>query len=241
MAQNATSYFMEGSTFRSQWNPAFAPQRGYVNIPFIGGLQADIQGNISLDNLLFTKNGSLTTLLDASIPASLALSGLDDINRIGASINMSLIEFGAYTKNQKSFWSFGINVVANAEVRAPYELFDFAKNGTSGNFANLGVSADSYIETAFSYSFPVIDKLYLGVRGKFLVGAARASLTFDEFTANMGADRWYAHAIGTMEMSGMVPDTKYTDDQNKVYNMDNLGSEFKVPAGYGFVRVLYLP
>ena len=26
-AQNPTAYFMEGSTFRSQFNPAFAPQR----------------------------------------------------------------------------------------------------------------------------------------------------------------------------------------------------------------------
>lgn len=234
VAQNSTSYFMEGSVARNQWNPAFAPNRGYVNIPVIGGIQADISGNVALSDILYRNNGKLTTLLSPSVPASLALSGLDDMNRLGTGINLNVIGFGAYTKNQKSFWSFGINVVANAEVRAPYELFDFAKNGTSGNFANLGVSADSYIETAFSYSFPVIDKLYLGVRGKFLVGAARASLTFDEFTANMGADRWYAHAIGTMEMSGMVPDTKYTDDQNKVYNMDNLGSEFKVPAGYGF-------
>ena len=32
-AQNPTAYFMEGTTFRSQFNPAFAPLRGYVNIP----------------------------------------------------------------------------------------------------------------------------------------------------------------------------------------------------------------
>lgn len=39
-AQNPTAYFMEGSTFRSQFNPAFAPLRGYVNIPAIGGVKA---------------------------------------------------------------------------------------------------------------------------------------------------------------------------------------------------------
>lgn len=37
-AQNPTAYFMEGSTLRSQFNPAFAPLRGYVNIPGLGGL-----------------------------------------------------------------------------------------------------------------------------------------------------------------------------------------------------------
>ena len=39
-AQNPTAYFMEGSTFRSQFNPAFAPLRGYVNIPAIGGVNS---------------------------------------------------------------------------------------------------------------------------------------------------------------------------------------------------------
>ena len=29
--QNPTAYFMERSTLRSQFNPAFAPLRGYVN------------------------------------------------------------------------------------------------------------------------------------------------------------------------------------------------------------------
>ena len=234
VAQNSTSYFMEGSVARNQWNPAFAPNRGYVNIPFIGGIQAGISGNVALNDILYLNNGDLTTLLSPSVPASLALSNLDDMNRLGTGVNLNLIGFGAYTKNQESFWSFGLNVVANAEVRAPYELFDFAKNGTSGNFANLGLSADSYIEAAFSYSFPVIDKLYLGVRGKFLVGAARASLNFDEFSANMGAERWYAHAVGTMEISGVTPDTRYTDNNSKVYDMESLGSQFKAPAGYGF-------
>lgn len=37
VAQTPSAYFMEGSTFRSQLNPAFAPLRGYVNIPVLGG------------------------------------------------------------------------------------------------------------------------------------------------------------------------------------------------------------
>lgn len=156
------------------------------------------------------------------------------MNSLGTGINLNLIGFGAYAKNQKSFWSFGINVVASAEARAPYELFDFAKNGTSGNFANLGLSADSYIETGFSYSFPVVDKLYVGVRGKFLVGAARAAFDFDEFSANMAADRWYAYAIGRMEISGVTPDTKYADDHTLVYDMEEMDEEVNMPAGYGF-------
>lgn len=234
LAQNSTSYFMEGSIDRNQWNPAFAPARGYVNMPFIGGIQADMRGNIALDNILYQNNGNLTTLLSPNVSTSLALSDLADMNRLGAGVKLNLIGFGSYTKNQQHFWSFGINVITNAEVRAPYDLFAFAKKGTSGNFANLGASADSYIETSFSYSFPLIEKLYVGVRGKFLVGAARVAFNFDDFSASMGADRWYAHAVGTMEISGLKPGTTYADDNTLIYDTGDLGDEVKMPAGYGF-------
>lgn len=50
-AQNPTLYFMEGSTYRSQLNPAYAPQRGYVNLPGIGGMEVGINGNVALDNI----------------------------------------------------------------------------------------------------------------------------------------------------------------------------------------------
>ena len=233
-AQNATSYFMEGSVARSQWNPAFAPNRGYVNIPFIGSLQADVQGNIALDNFLTMHNGKLSTILSAGVPASVALAGLDDMNRIGAGVNLGLAGFGAYTKNQRNFWSVGVNMRMNVDARAPYQFFDFVKNGNSGNFANLGMSMDSYIETSFTYSFPIIDKLYLGVRGKFLVGAARAAFNFSDFEAYMGADRWYAHTAGTLEVSGVVPGTERASDGTLIYNLDDMGDEVKVPAGYGF-------
>ena len=55
-AQNPTAYFMEGSTLRSQFNPAFAPLRGYVNIPGLGGLDINVSGNLSIDKI--TENSS---------------------------------------------------------------------------------------------------------------------------------------------------------------------------------------
>ena len=233
-AQNPTAYFMEGSAARSQWNPAFAPNRGYVNIPLIGGLQADVQGNIALDNFVVLQNGKLSTILNANIPASTALAGLDDMNRIGASMNMNLVGFGAYTKNQRSFWSMDVNMRMDVNARAPYDFFSFFKNGTSGNFANLGIGMDSYLETSFTYSFPIGDKLYIGARGKFLVGAMRTAFNFDDFEAYMGADRWYAHAVGTLEMSGIVPDTKTTSNGTRVYDLEDIGNGIKMPGGYGF-------
>ena len=63
-AQNPTAYFMEGTTFRSQFNPAFAPLRGYVNIPGLGGIDINASGNLAVDKLLYPRNGKLVALLD---------------------------------------------------------------------------------------------------------------------------------------------------------------------------------
>ena len=71
-AQNTTAYFMEGTTFRSQLNPAFAPLQGYVNIPVLGGVSVNMNGNLSLDRILYPVNGSLVTLLDGAVPAETA-------------------------------------------------------------------------------------------------------------------------------------------------------------------------
>lgn len=181
-AQNPTAYFMEGSTFRSQLNPAFAPLRGYVNIPGIGSLNVSTSGNISLDKVLYPRNGKLVTLIDSSVSSAEALSGLKTQNLLGADTYINLIGFGAYARNRKDFWSFGLSLRTSAEVNLPYSLFDFIKNGHEGSIRDIGVAADSYLEAAFSYSFPLLDdRLYIGVRGKFLAGMARGRLSFDRF------------------------------------------------------------
>lgn len=234
-AQNYTTYFMEGSTMRSQWNPAFAPQRGYLNIPALGNVQASINGNIALDHIFYPQDGKLYTLLSANIPASLALSGLEDMNRTGADVSLNLIGFGAYTKNHKNFWSVDVSVKTAAELRAPYELFDFFKTGTSGSFANLGVDLNSFVETSFAYSLPILENLYIGARVKFLVGIGSLGFNFDRFDASMGADRWYANAIGTLDVAGFQLETERLDDGTLVYDLEDVEfDDVSIPAGYGF-------
>ena len=102
-AQTPTAYFMEGSTFRSKFSPAFAPLRGYVNIPAIGGVNINVGGNIAVDNILFSRDGKLVTLLDSSVSAADALSGLKQNNLLGMDFRMNVIGFGAFTKTHNNF------------------------------------------------------------------------------------------------------------------------------------------
>ena len=137
-AQNTTAYFMEGTTFRSQLNPAFAPLQGYVNIPVLGGVSVNMNGNLSLDRILYPVNGSLVTLLDGAVPAEMALDGLHSRNLLGLDTRVNLIGFGSFTRNHRNFWSFDLNLRVMTETHLPYELFDFLKRGQSTTIRDIG-------------------------------------------------------------------------------------------------------
>ena len=139
-AQNPTAYFMEGSTLRSQFNPAFAPLRGYVNIPGLGGLDINVSGNLSIDKILYPRNGKLVTLLDSSVSTADALSGLKADNLLGLDTRVNLIGFGAFTRNHKNFWSFDLNARVTTDATLPYSLFEFIKLGKEGQIRNFGTS-----------------------------------------------------------------------------------------------------
>ena len=193
-AQNPSAYFMEGSTFRSQFNPAFAPLRGYVNIPVLGGVQVNMAGNIALDNILYPRDGKLVTLLDSSVSA----------------------------------------VRVNEDANLPYSLFEFIKLGKEGQIRNFGTSMDAYLEAAFSYSFPLMDnRLYVGVRGKFLAGLARARMIYDRFDVSLQHDRWAVSTQGTIDVTaaGAEIDMPANGD---IFEIGDIDINPTKPAGYGF-------
>lgn len=119
VAQTPSAYFMEGSTFRSQLNPAFAPLRGYVNIPVLGGVQVNVSGNLSVSDIFYPVNGSLVTLFDKNVSAAEALGNLRSKNMLGTDARINIVGFGAFRKDHKTFWSFDLNVRMEAESNRP--------------------------------------------------------------------------------------------------------------------------
>lgn len=234
-AQNPTTYFMEGSIVRNQWNAAFAPQRGYVNIPVAGNIQLSTSGNIALSDIIYNQGGSLSTIFSSAVPASVALSNLNSRNVLGLSSSMNIIGFGAYRKDGKTFWSFDLNTRVDLDAEAPYELFEFFKTGKSTTFNNVNLGVKGYVEAAFSYSFPICDKIYLGARAKFLVGVANMRASIDSFTAQLDEERWLADAEGSIEMWGMEMEPTRSASGERYYDLEDMDDlSTKMPAGYGF-------
>lgn len=231
-AQNPTTYFMEGSQFRMQWNPAFAPDRGYLDIPLVGNMQAHITGNVSLDEFVFPQNGELYSIFNGAVPASVALEGLEEINKLGVELNYGTVGFGSYTKNKKNFWSCNLSTRSVIAAEVPYSLFDFMKNGNSADIAGVNMGLDMYTEASFSYSLPITEKLYVGARGKLIMGLARMDLKFEQFDAVMGENEWYAKAVGTLTMNGLKLPVEYNDKGQAIYSLENIDG-VNMPAGFG--------
>ncbi|MEG0789689.1 MAG: DUF5723 family protein [Alistipes sp.] len=235
-AQNPTTYFMEGSTLRSQLNPAFAPLRGYVNIPGLGGVNINTSGNLALSNILFPVNGKLVTLLDSSVSAAMALDGLNTNNLLGMDTRINLIGFGAFTRNHMNFWSFDITARVNMDAHLPYSLFEFLKSGQEGDISDISLCADAFLEAGFNYSFPVAkDKLYIGIRGKVLFGAARGRMSFNKFAVTLNEDRWFVDAVGELDLSSSGLDIATSTDEHghEIYKPKDISLRPKAPAGYG--------
>ncbi len=235
-AQNPGAYFMENSAHRLQLNPAFAPERGYFNIPVAGSLHSGLGGNISVGNIFYPYNGKLVSLLDSHIPVAQALDGLSAKNNLALDFRTGILSFGAFTRNQRSFWSFDLNARAEIEANVPKSLVEFAKRGGDHLVANnIGASFQLYAEAGFSYSFRVMDGLYLGARGKFISGIARGRVAIDRFEVIANDEMWMVEGTGSLEASGLVLKPGRRQDGSQYYDLDSFGdSDIEMPAGYGF-------
>lgn len=189
-----TSYFMQTSNFRHQMNPALLDS-AYVGIPFFGNINVGATGNIGMANFVHKLDGNpqydLTTFMNPAVSASEFLGDLHDKNRADIYVNMNIasVAFKAF----KGMNLVELNLRSNTNICLPYELFEFMK--TAGekeqySLSNLGVRTQNYLELALGHSHKIDDKLTVGAKMKFLIGAAYADLSVNRLDLTMNGDRW---------------------------------------------------
>ena len=235
--QSRTSYFMKGSTVSTLQNPAFRPDRGYLSIPVLGGINPSFTTNgLTVDQLVYPKGGETVLFLDPSVDTDQFLKGLKTDNRIHSSMHTQILGAGWYSG--KSFWTIDLSLWANASLSTPKSLFEFMKkgngvDGTTYNIRNLQSTVESYVSVGLGYSRPVNDKLTIGGKLKFLVGAGSAEAQIDQMHAVMNAGQWNITSQGTLHVSAKdVQAQQELDNDGKPY-ID--GFEINEPgiAGYG--------
>jgi len=196
-AQMRTAYFMEGSYFRTDMNAALAPTRGYIKIPVVGGLGVDFGNNyLSVNNLLYQRNGGIYTFMHSSVSADEFLGKLGNKGKLSANVRTTLLGFGAHT--DKLFWNFDINLRSNTEVTLSKDMFVALKNLSNGYY-NLGdthISNREYVEAALGFAIPLKDFMTFGFRVKGLVGLADVSMQADKMYLDINENSVRAELLG---------------------------------------------
>lgn len=230
-------YFMDNAPHKHLLNPALVPVRGYFSYPGLGSIDFDIRSNMGYTNFIFpglNEGDPLLTFMHEDVTPEQFLSLLSPDNYFKLNQRLSLLSFGFYSGT--SFWTFEVASRINTKLNIPYDFFAFLKNGMTGEAGNtyeinnLSLSADMLAEASLGSSFKITDNIRVGVKGKLLVGGAKAVGGIDQMTIVMQPESWSVNTKGLINLYGAGFD--FTSDEDGVVD----GFDFTSPnmAGMGY-------
>ena len=186
-----TSYFMEGSHYRQQLNPALTPGRGYINFPGVGSLNASVNSSsLGYQDVL--------DIIDNSEEGNYFMSSdfigrLDNINNLNVNLSTDILSAGWY--KGKNFWSFNIGLRNDIGASIPKSMFEFMRNmdGLDVNdwnrLANINeqvgkqsLEINSYAEVGVGFARNINDRLTVGGKVKALLGVGNLKLNINDIT-----------------------------------------------------------
>ncbi|MDD4821119.1 MAG: DUF5723 family protein [Bacteroidales bacterium] len=249
-AQTRTGYFMRNTPQRYSINPAQAPEKGYLGLPVISGLNFEYNSNSSLftaEQLIYKDAATGNKYLFYNAPASTGfssaefLNSIEDNNKISTNFGLNILNVGFWTK--VGFFSLDLNLKSSMNISVSKGLFAFMLDGmnangtpTSYNFGMRSTSA-SYIETALGYSRPINEEWSVGGKLKFYNGLVASDINYDKINATLSGDKWQITTDGTVDvaMSGakFEVDEDGTVNSNGDYPIDGLDNDGFKPSGFG--------
>lgn len=178
-----TSYFMEGSHYRMQLNPALAPTRGYINLPAIGSLNASANSNSlgTQDIIDIIDNG------DDFYNSQDFINRLSDENRLNVNVNTDILSFGWY--KGRNFWSFNVGARVDIGAKIPRSMFEFLRDMNDENFnwnnsdinvQNEELNINAYTEVGIGFARAINNRLTVGGKFKVLLGMGNLKLNVDQ-------------------------------------------------------------
>lgn len=232
-----TSYFMEGTHYRQQLNPALTPTKGYINIPVIGAINATV-GSTSLGYQdimdIIDDGGDFYTKPDF-------MGRLKDKNNLNVNFSTEILSAGWY--KGKNFWSFNVGVRADIGANLTKDLFNFLnevdeiENTWNNNEFNVGsqqLNIQAYTEIGLGLSRQINNRLTVGGRVKVLLGIGNLEMKIKQayMKANLPSEARMndiANTQFTANWQNEVAKLKNEiNDYNATLNVDaSLESSFK--------------
>lgn len=229
-----SAYFLEGSTYRHEMNPAFMGERGFFSLPALGNLGFGVQSTAGIGSFLYKlPDGRLTTFMHESVSGKEFVDGLPHRTKMGFNLNENIFSLGFYAWG--GFNTLGISIKSDTRMNMPNELFKFMKLGVASetgsqyNVKGLDLMTTNYAEIALGHARELTDNLTVGAKVKALVGLAKANLRIDELNIVASQDRWSITPTGAemyVSAKGFVAPTKGETHnyQESDYIMDDFGN-----------------
>ena len=182
-----TSYFMEGTHYRQQLNPALTPTKGYFNLPVIGAVNATV-GSTSLgyqDIIDIIDDG------DDFYTKPDFMNRLKDNNKLNVNFSTEILSAGWY--KGKNFWSFNIGLRTDIGANLTKNMFTFLnemetveENWRNSNYDIGGqrLNINAYTEVGLGLSRQINSRLTVGARVKALLGIGNMELKLNKVAMN---------------------------------------------------------
>lgn len=227
-------YFMDILPYQAFQNAALQPlSNAYVEIPGLSTISTSLGlGGLSLNDVLYVKDGQLVTFLHPEYGNKDALfAKLQPSTLLNADLDVSVLGFGFKVK-EKGYFTFNTSVRLDAMVGLPKDLFGLALYGTPDtlgvNRYDLGstrATVRSYLDIAGGYSHRINEKWTVGGRLHLLVGVAALQTQFDELLLEASADEWNLRGHGKMLLS--MPGIEVDTDEQGLIEGIGLNDEAK--------------
>ncbi|MBO7262955.1 MAG: hypothetical protein J6U93_00360 [Alistipes sp.] len=208
-AQLKTSYFMEGSYFRTDLNPALVPTRGYLALSPLSGYAYGSYSNYH-SYLGYYRNGEYVDAYSPLVSANEFLGKLPNKCTMSFNYDVNLFKLGFYTLNG-AFWNIGSSLRFVLDSTIPKEYYKLLKSDEPTNITaeNARINSDMYLENFIGRTFRLGENITLGARLKFLVGINNAIINFNHISV---ADNQFS-VDGNMKAAGVFYDSTNYDGE----------------------------
>ena len=235
--QFSSSYFMEGSLYRHELNPAFEAPQNYFSFPLLGNVNMSVKGNLGVSDVLFNRNGKTVTFLHPDVSPSEALNNINDNNKLIDEFRLPVIAIGFSAWN--GFNTIGINLRTMGGIHFGKDLFDLTKNLQNQNYniGGAGINEQAFLEVALGHSHKIDEHWTVGGKLKLLFGGARVNTELEDLQLNMeDPHRWTATAHASAEVN--IKGIEFTE-KHANYKDDSRNTRIDPATGerYGYNTV----
>lgn len=188
-----TSYFMEGSHYRMQLNPALTPTKGYFNLPVIGAVNATVSStSLGYQDIIdIIDNG------DDFYKSADFMGRLKDKNTMNVNFSTEILSAGWY--RGKNFWSFNVGLRTDIGANITKSMFSFLNemdaiedNWRNSNYDISGqqLNINAFGEIGLGYARQINERLSVGGKAKVLLGVGNMELKINRvaMSANLPSD-----------------------------------------------------